>query len=128
MRHTDRRTIEFGRIVCREIFMSKQGSVLTSMVLIVVIARAASGATCDSLKSVSLPRTSIRSAAVVAAGTFVPPRTPDAPPDGFPGARSMPEICRVQGVLTPSADSHIEFEVWLPTAGWNGKYMGTGNG
>ena len=38
------------------------------------------------------------------------------------------EICRVQGVLTPSADSHIEFEVWLPTTGWNGKYLGTGNG
>ena len=59
---------------------------------------------------------------------FVPPQTPDAPPDGFPGAKSMPEICRVQGVLTPSPDSHIEFEVWLPTAGWNGKYLGTGNG
>ena len=35
---------------------------------------------------------------------------------------------RVQGLLTPSPDSHIEFEVWLPTAGWNGKYLGTGNG
>ncbi len=40
----------------------------------------------------------------------------------------MPEICRVQGVLTPSPDSHVEFEVWLPTAGWNGRYLGTGNG
>jgi hypothetical protein len=108
--------------------MSKQRSVLTSVVLIAVMARAASGATCDSLKSVSLPKLSISSAAVVAAGTFVPPRTPDTPPDGFPGTKSMPEICRVQGVLTPSSDSHIEFEVWLPTAGWNGKYLGTGNG
>src|SRR5262245_16294153 len=26
------------------------------------------------------------------------------------------------------ADSHIEFEVWLPTSGWNGKYEGVGNG
>ena len=31
-------------------------------------------------------------------------------------------------MLTPSPDSHIEFEVWLPSAGWNGKYLGTGNG
>ena len=108
--------------------MSTQRSVLTSLVLIVVSARAASGATCDSLKSVSFPRTTISSATVVAAGTFMPPPTPDAPPDRLPRATSMPEICRVQGVLTPSADSHIEFEVWLPTAGWNGKYLGTGNG
>ena len=34
----------------------------------------------------------------------------------------------MSGVLTPSADSHIEFEVWLPVAGWNGKYLGVGNG
>ena len=100
--------------------MSTRRSVLTSLVLIVVSARAASGATCDSLKSVSFPRTSISSAVVVAAGTFTPPPTPDAPPDRIPRATSMPEICRVQGVLTPVADSDIEFEVWLPSRGWNG--------
>ena len=44
--------------------MSTQRSVLTSVVLIVAIARAASGATCGNLKSVSFPRTSISSAAV----------------------------------------------------------------
>jgi feruloyl esterase len=37
-------------------------------------------------------------------------------------------FCRVQGVIKPSADSHIEFEVWLPASGWNGKYVGVGNG
>ena len=67
--------------------MSKQRSVLTSLILIVVTARAASGATCDSLKSVSFPRTSISSAAVVAAGTFVPPPTPDTPPTDFHARR-----------------------------------------
>jgi feruloyl esterase len=107
-----------------EDLMNTQRNILTSMVVMVLIAPAASGATCDSLKSLSLPGTSINSAAVVAPGTFVSPRTPDA----LPGVASMPEICRVQGVLTPSPDSHIEFEVWLPTAGWNGKYLGTGNG
>ena len=30
-------------------------------------------------------------------------------------------FCRVIGVATPTADSHIGFEVWLPPAsGWNG--------
>src|SRR5262249_34869203 len=30
--------------------------------------------------------------------------------------------------IQPSDDSHIEFEVWLPASGWNGRYMGVGNG
>jgi Tannase and feruloyl esterase len=38
-------------------------------------------------------------------------------------------FCRVQGVLKPSTDSDIKFEVWLPPASaWNGKYQGVGNG
>src|SRR3984957_16496271 len=38
-------------------------------------------------------------------------------------------FCRVQGVIRPVADSDIRFEVWLPpTDGWNGKYLGVGNG
>jgi feruloyl esterase len=30
--------------------------------------------------------------------------------------------------MTPSTDSDIRFEVWLPAAGWNGKFQGVGNG
>ena len=30
--------------------------------------------------------------------------------------------------LTPSSDSDIKIEVWLPTAGWNGKFQAVGNG
>jgi hypothetical protein len=60
---------------------------------------------------------------VVAAGAFAPPSGPKAPI-----YKVTPEFCRVQGVLTPTSDSHIEFEVWLPASGWNGKYLGVGNG
>ncbi len=60
---------------------------------------------------------------VVAAGAFAPPAGPKAAI-----FKNTPEFCRVSGVLTPSADSHIEFEVWLPVSGWNGKYLGVGNG
>jgi hypothetical protein len=60
---------------------------------------------------------------VVAAGAFAPPAGPKL---GI--YKAMPEFCRVQGVLAPAADSHIEFEVWLPVHGWNGKYLGVGNG
>ncbi|MEP6961875.1 MAG: tannase/feruloyl esterase family alpha/beta hydrolase [Acidobacteriota bacterium] len=40
-----------------------------------------------------------------------------------------PTYCRVQATLTPTPDSEIKIEVWLPEpARWNGKFKGTGNG
>ena len=38
-------------------------------------------------------------------------------------------VCRVSGFLTPTRDSHIGFEVWLPPeSAWNHKYEAVGNG
>jgi hypothetical protein len=38
-------------------------------------------------------------------------------------------FCRVIGVVTPTPDSHIGFEVWLPPASaWNGNFRGEGSG
>lgn len=49
---------------------------------------------------------------------------------GTPGGVSVKApFCRVRGVIKPSADSDINFEVWLPPAAtWNRKYQGVGNG
>ena len=77
-------------------------------------------ATCESLSQLSLPAAAITSAQSVPAGSFTPP---NAKP-----IENLPAFCRVTGVLKPSADSHIEFEVWLPASGWNGKLQGVGNG
>ncbi len=47
------------------------------------------------------------------------------------GARSfsdLPAFCRVVATLKPTPDSDIGVEVWLPVAGWNGKYMAVGSG
>ena len=42
---------------------------------------------------------------------------------------NLPSFCRVQGVSKPSADSNIQFEVWLPDrAAWNRKFLSTGEG
>jgi hypothetical protein len=39
------------------------------------------------------------------------------------------KFCRVRGLVRPTSDSDIRFEVWLPpAASWNGKYEGVGNG
>jgi feruloyl esterase len=37
-------------------------------------------------------------------------------------------FCRVVGVLTPTPSSEINFEVWLPTEGYTGRFAGVGNG
>lgn len=83
--------------------------------------------TCESLTSLSLANTTITAAAPVAAGAFLP----EGPPPGPMSAaiyKSLPAFCRVQGVISPTKDSHIEFEVWMPLSGWNGRYLGVGNG
>ncbi len=49
------------------------------------------------------------------------------PPYGSPISK-LPGFCRVAGILRPTADSAIKFEVWMPEAGWNGRLLGTGNG
>jgi feruloyl esterase len=43
-------------------------------------------------------------------------------------ATVLPEHCRVQLVLRPSSDSHIEMEIWMPAENWNGKFQAVGNG
>jgi len=37
-------------------------------------------------------------------------------------------FCRVAATLTPSPDSDIKIEVWMPAAGWNRKFQAVGNG
>jgi feruloyl esterase len=95
---------------------------------ITAIAAHLTAATCDSLGGLKLTNTSITTAAVVPAGAFTMPPGAPVSPFGGPSFKKVPEFCRVQGVIQPSSDSHIEFEVWLPSSGWNGKYHGEGNG
>ncbi|ORE93308.1 hypothetical protein ATO4_16215 [Aurantimonas sp. 22II-16-19i] len=40
----------------------------------------------------------------------------------------MPPFCRVEAIVTPTPDSKIGIEVWLPSESWNGRFLGTGNG
>jgi len=39
--------------------------------------------------------------------------------------KELPAFCRVIATLTPTPTSDIRTELWLPTAGWNGKFIGT---
>lgn len=88
--------------------------------ILISIALSASAADCNSLSSLKLPDTKITVAESVSAGTFTPPY-------GNP-VEKLPAFCRVAGVIKPTSDSTIQFEVWLPAADWNRKYLGLGNG
>jgi len=84
-------------------------------------------ASCGSLVSLTFPDARVMAAGEVAAGAFVPPGSP--PNAG--AARlfaSLPAFCRVAMTLTPSSDSEVRVEVWLPASGWNGKFQAVGNG
>lgn len=41
---------------------------------------------------------------------------------------AMPAFCRVAGKIVPEAGSDIRFEVWMPSAGWDGRFYGVGLG
>lgn len=84
-------------------------------------------ASCDSLSSIQLPDTKITSAQTVAAGTFTPPNGRGGRGGANP-YESVPSFCHVAATLTPSSDSDIKIEVWLPLIGWNQKFQAVGNG
>jgi len=87
----------------------------------------AAGRSCSTLAALSLPQTRIIAATEATAGAFT---RGGSAPDARTAAiyKALPPFCRVQGVIQPSGDSHIKFEVWLPLTGWNGRYLGVGNG
>jgi tannase/feruloyl esterase len=88
----------------------------------VVVPVTAAGS-CESLLSLKLPSATITMAKV------------QPTPEGGvklatgPGRTvSIPEACRVAATLTPSSDSEIKMELWMPTSNWNGRYQAVGNG
>jgi feruloyl esterase len=76
---------------------------------------------CASLSMLALPNTTITLAQAVDAGPFTPPGSGGTP-------RLLPAFCRVAATLTPTRDSDIKIEVWMPASGWNGKFEAVGNG
>jgi feruloyl esterase len=93
--------------------------------LVFVTAGVSEAATCESLATLSLPNTTVTTAQTVSAGAFTPPGR-----GGRGGAAfaSLPSFCRVAVTLKPTPQSDIKAEVWLPSAGWNGKLQVVGNG
>lgn len=77
---------------------------------------------CDALAGLKLADTSITEARANTTGAFTPPGARTRP------LEKLPAFCAVKGVLKPTPTSNIQFEVWLPESGWNGKLQVVGNG
>ena len=88
---------------------------MLAMLLLALIA----AAPCESLQTLALSETTILSATAVPEGSFTPPTAgPTAKP------LRMPAACRVVGRVPPA----VNFEVWMPVSGWNGKFQAVGGG
>src|SRR5690349_13491873 len=101
--------------------MSVAFSMLFLVVLLAPPQDTASRRTCESLAQVALPAAKITLAQTAGGGATPPAGSPDM-------IRNLPPFCRVAATVAPSADSEIHLEVWMPVSGWNGKFMGVGNG
>jgi feruloyl esterase len=101
--------------------------VLVSLMLLAVAGPAAAATVCEELSKMSLPRAAITLAQSVPAGGFTVPAAGGRGPNPKAFA-DLPAFCRVAATLRPTSDSEINIEVWLPSAGWNGKYLAVGNG
>lgn len=83
----------------------------------------AAHAACSDLANFSITDGKITSAEAVKAGTAIMLPLFHIP---LPAPQ---DFCRVSATLTPSSDSEILTEVWLPDpVKWNGKFLGSGNG
>lgn len=93
------------------------------------IAAPAAAKDCSEMAGLALDGGKVTGATLVAPGTFQPPAG-FGPPPGIANTsyKALPAFCRLQATLTPTSDSDIKVEVWLPASGWNGKLVGIGNG
>lgn len=84
---------------------------------------------CARVARLALWEAKIVTAQTVSAGAFTPPAPLSPWLVGDPSSyNTLGAFCRVVVEATPSADSAIEIEVWMPISAWNGRFRGQGNG
>ena len=81
---------------------------------------------CEALAQLNVTNGRVLSSESVPAGAFTAPNSTNASAAAV--FKTIPAFCRVTLALTPSTDSDIRVEVWLPQAGWNRKLQASGNG
>ena len=101
--------------------------VLVTLISLVLLPAVAQAADCGALVAkLTLTNAKVTAARAVTGGQFTPPASPGA--DAPQAITGLPAFCRVELTLTPSSDSDIRSEVWMPVNGWNGRFQQVGNG
>ena len=108
--------------------MKLSGIGCATWVLAYLTAVPAFASPCDTLAALALKDATITRVQLVAAGQFSAPGEQQAGVARPNPYKDLPEFCRVAATLTPSSDSEIKVEVWLPASSWNGKFQAVGNG
>ena len=110
-----------------DVFLALLAMLLQSSLLVflhLLVLRVAAQGDCTLLLSLSLPNATVTNATRVVAGTNF---TASADPTCFvPTWVNSVSICRVNGVVTTSPTSSVEFEMWLPDT-WYGRILTAGN-
>ncbi len=79
---------------------------------------------CESLAGMSLPNnTTITTAQSLPGGTL----TLTAVGTTYT-VTGVPPFCRVNGITKPGPNSNVNWEVWMPAGGWNGRFEQLGGG
>ena len=76
-------------------------------------------ARCEKLSGFQFSDSTVTLATFIAAGKF-------SDPNGE--VHEVPAFCLIKGIARPTSVSRINFEVWLPTDTWNGRYYQFGGG
>jgi feruloyl esterase len=102
--------------------VAKRSSLVCALIMTVLPALASAQKECKALNQVKLTDATILSAEIVPAG--------DASTEWLKQAihQPYPAYCMVKVEATPSTDSKIGLEVWMPLSAWSGDYVQLGNG
>jgi feruloyl esterase len=104
--------------------LARRLAIVLSLSLAAAIATNAAPQTaqsCANLASGTLANAKITQVDTIAAGSYTPPGTTQS-------LSNLPAFCRIAAHLTPTPDSDIRAEIWLPLSGWNGNFEAVGNG
>jgi hypothetical protein len=92
------------------------------------LAQSVDASRCTNLQQLQLDQAHVVSAEVVAPGSFIAPPGPNGKAEQVALYKQLPAFCRVKIEATPTPDSKIQIEVWLPAANWNRRLQAIGNG
>jgi feruloyl esterase len=105
------------------VFLLTLGVVLA--VLVATEPKPAAATSCASLSGMAIAGGTITSAALITA----PFTTPASSGSALITVSAPFPFCKVTATLTPTSDSEIQMELWMPEAAhWNSKFLGVGNG